>query len=99
MGTHNFTPLAAVNIEMDIIDSRYKRWIEVIRLLNRITGMPETRWPRKVLMWDVVTDTSVWVKEATLILFHAGIEFDGLLQTKFDLDDIEIKFLQQNRTS
>ena len=73
LGTHRFTPLAAVYTEMDWLDSKYIRWLEMLRLWNRISDMPDSRWPKKVLNWDQLTGTDSWYSEVKFILKYANV--------------------------
>ena len=57
-GMHIFTPMPAANTEMDVIDIRHARWVEVVRLTNRIIYMKPNHWPKLVLHWDTETHTS-----------------------------------------
>ena len=43
LGTHRFTPLAATCTEMDWLDIRQARWVEMIRLKNRVVAVNDDR--------------------------------------------------------
>ncbi len=45
LGTHTFTPLAAIGLELDWLDIRFTRWLEMLRLKNRIVEMKNHHWP------------------------------------------------------
>ena len=46
LGIHRFAPLAAVKTEMDFQECKYVRWIEMLRLFNRINNMENWRLPK-----------------------------------------------------
>ncbi len=47
LGVHRFAPVSATGIEMGIMNIRYARWLEIVRLHNRIMNMDDNRWTRK----------------------------------------------------
>ena len=68
LGTHRFTPLAAIYTEMDWRDNRHVHWIEMLRLKNRINEMPTGRWPRRMWQWDRNTKSNAWFNDIRAIL-------------------------------
>ena len=60
LGIHNFAPNAATKIEMDWLGCREKRWLNMIRLYNRINVMPFSRLLKIIYDWDVNSDASYW---------------------------------------
>ena len=61
LGVHTFTPVSATNMEFDM---KFLRWQEIIRYYNRLVDMPEHRWPRKILNWDMSLKTEGWFNQA-----------------------------------
>ena len=53
LGTHTFTPLAAIGLELDWLDIRFVCWLEMLRLKNRIVEMHDYRWPKIVWEWEL----------------------------------------------
>ena len=45
LGVHKFAPIPAVSIEMDWMGTRFLRWVDMVRLRNRIASMSEDRLP------------------------------------------------------
>ena len=99
LGTHVFTPTAAINIEMDELDIRSMRWVEMVRLKNRIAKMKDHRWPRIILDWDIETGTNAWASEVKLILTQAKCSEDPTLESVSDLDILSKNLLHMNRLS
>ena len=52
LGVHRFAALPATKTEMYLLNMRWLRWEEVMRLFNRITAITLTKLPRNVLQWD-----------------------------------------------
>ena len=63
LGVHRFAPLAATWIELDWLNIGQVRKIEMMRLMNRIALMPESRLPKKVLRWEVINGCCAWLGE------------------------------------
>ncbi len=97
LGTHTFTPTSAVCIEMDTIDIRNKRWIEMVRLKNRFAKMKDERWPKRLVSWDLNTGTEAWAWEIKQILTQTGCPEDEYLTDQTNLDQLQERLLQQNR--
>ena len=62
------------------------RWVEMLRLKNRIQSMPSSRWPKKVLQWDTITGTQAWFSEILLILHAAGLGTQQDVENETDLE-------------
>ena len=99
LGTHRFTPLAATCTEMDWLDIRQARWVEMIRLNNRLVSMNDTRWPSKVWEWDVMTGTDAWFSDVSFILNYAGITPTEGEDMFIDLESLANVSLQKNRNN
>ena len=52
LGVNRFAPVAATKIDMDWLDCRDARWLEMLRLFNRINIMPDDRLPKIIYKWD-----------------------------------------------
>ncbi len=93
IGTHRFTPLAAVNTELDWLEIKYVRWIDMVRLKNRILSMPDHKWPKQVWLWDIATNTKAWYNDISYIIECAGLDpkIESTIDT--DLELLYSKFL------
>lgn len=89
LDTHNFTPLAAFQAELDWLDIRHSRWLELARYQNRLVGMDNNMWPKIIWQWDIDTDTNGWNKEVKLIVNYAGLSCDNISHNKINLDMLE----------
>ena len=58
LGIHKYAPNAATKIQMDRLGCREKRWLNMIRLYNRINVMPPSRLPKIIYDWDVNSGAS-----------------------------------------
>ena len=97
LGTHTFTPLAAVGLELDWLDIRFTRWLEMLRLKNRIVEMKEHRWPKIIWEWDLKTGSDSWASEIKFILHYVGLVEESELFGVTDLDFVKNKLLDINR--
>ncbi len=98
MGVHTYAPVSATHLEFDWLDCKFKRWIEVIRLLNRIKKMKEHRLPKLVLRWDHSLRANGWANSAEHILDYANMSTDLLSEDQIDLDALSSRLLKLNRT-
>ena len=88
LGVHRYTANAATSIEMDIIDIRFARWLEVLRYYNRICELEEDRLPRLILEWDIENKGKGWITDVR------QIDFTVL----YDLENIKKSLLSLSRT-
>ncbi len=82
---------------MDWQDNRHARWIEMLRLKNRINQMPTSRWPYKVLQWDRVTNTKAWFNDIKLILKEVELTNEHDYSDPVDLTSIASMLQSQAR--
>ena len=67
------------------------------RLANRIKGMPDSRWPKKILRWDLSLKSNGWADQLLLVLQHAHVEFDINDDSLIDLESLKNQYLVINR--
>ena len=91
LGTHVFTPLAALYCEMGWMDIRHTRWTEVLRLNNRIDTMPVSRWPKRIWQYDRATNIGAGLKDVMFILDYAGMYDVQSLEGQVDIDLVSKK--------
>ncbi len=97
LGTHVFTPLAALYLEMGWLDVKYVRWLDMIRLKNRINNMNTDRWPKKVWQHDRNTNTDAWFCDVQYILNLIGLTDPGLLESEVDIDYVHRELYQHSK--
>ena len=73
LGVHRFAPLPAPCIEMDWLPMRSIRWIEMLRLMNRLARMDEGRMAKKILRWDIALGCVGWMRDILDICEMWGI--------------------------
>ncbi len=98
MGVHTFAPVSATHLEFDWMDTKYKCWVEMVRLLNRIKDMKENRLPKLVLRWDASLRANGWADNIRHILDYANMNVDILSEETVDLDALTSRLLRLNRT-
>ena len=99
LGIHKFSPIAATNFEMDWLGCREKRWLNMIRLYNRINVMPLSRLPKIINDWDVTSGASSWSSEARHIVHKLYLDPDLEWGDIYDLTVVNNKLLEMSRLS
>ena len=98
LGTHNFTPLSAFQAELDWLDIRHSRWIELARYQNRLVNMDDRMWPKSFGngIWTQIPRDGIEVK---LIVNYAGLSCDNINEEKINLDMLEQRLKTSERNS
>ena len=99
LGTHNFMPLAAFLAELDWLDIRHCRWLEIIRYQNRLAAIDGKMWPKMMWRWDMETETDGWNKEFKLIVAYSGLLCDDIATAKVNMEDFEKRLRVHNRNA
>ena len=99
LGIHKFAPNAATKIEMDWLGCREKRWLNMIRLYNRINVMPLSRLPKIIYDWDVNSGASSWSSEVRHIIHKLNLDPDLEWGEIYDLTAVNNKLLEMSRLS
>ena len=97
LGVHKFAPVAATKLEMDWLECREKRWLNMLRLFNRITTMNPEKIPKIVYDWDRSLGLESWGSEIRHISASLGIDINSNNGDIFSLTDAYNIFLNQNR--
>ena len=90
-------PTAALYIELDWVDIRHTRRLEMLRLKNRIIKMDEYRWPKIVLDWSLSQNVESWSHELKLVLAESGLPDHDHLYGQTNLDSVEQKLMSISR--
>ena len=99
LGVHRFAPVAATKLEMDWLDCREGRWLEMLRLFNRINTMDNTRLPRVVYDWDVSLGLEAWASEVQHIAAYLGLDAHPDDNETYSLTVAYNTLLNKNRLS
>ena len=67
LGVHKFAPNAAVKIEMDWLETREKRWLNMIRYFNRLNSMESHRLPKIVYNWEQSLNSNTWSSDIKFV--------------------------------
>ena len=97
LGVHKFAPVAATKLEMDWMECREKRLLNMLRLFNRITTMNPEKLPKIVYDWDRSLGLESWGSEIRHISASLGIDINSNDGDIFSLTDAYNIFLNQNR--
>ena len=79
------------------MDVKFYRWIELVRLKNRISSMDETRLPVRVYKWQESLKIDGWVKQVKSVLHYVNMEECCPLEMHCDLDVLEARLHRLNR--
>ena len=85
LGVNMFTPTAATWIELDWMDPKYCRWLEMVRYKNHLVDMNNNRLPVKVYKWDLSLKLDTWAKEVNQILVYCNMLECAGIDTKCHL--------------
>ncbi len=99
MGVNVFAPVSALHLEFDWLSIKGLRWIEMVRMYNRITKMDNHRWPKIIHKWDTSLRAIGWANHIEHILAYANM--DILLEDEccVDLDVLHSRLLHLERIS
>ena len=93
---HTYAPVSATNLEFDWLDTKTLRWLEIVRLPNRIKSMEDHWLPKVVLKWDDSLRANSWADSVKHILDYASIDSDILSDTQVDLEVLTRRPLRLN---
>ena len=96
MGVHKFAPVPALHIEMDWLNTRFQRWLEMIRYRNQLATMNDSKLPRIIYEWDRSLKTDAWASSTDFILEYVNMlnsvnEEDGENLSHVDLDVVKAR--------
>ena len=97
LGVHKFAPVASTKIEMDWLECRESRWLNMLRLFNRISKMDEHRLPKIIYNWDKSLGLDTWVSEVRHIAAMLGLPANLNNGDEYDLSKCYNKLMVANR--
>ncbi len=97
LGVHRYAPLCGIWTEMDWINIQKMRWLDIMRLYNRIVGMSMERLPRKVLEWDCKLGGIGWVNDLVRVCEQINIQEPTNLRYIYDLEPVKRRILLKCR--
>ncbi len=97
LGVNKYTAVAATSTEMDWLDPRFQRWLEILRYKNRLAEMNVDRLPVKLYNWEKSLNLNGWVKDLSFILHYCNMPEVDDLEVKCDLEVAEARLKHINR--
>ncbi len=97
LGVHRFAPLPALWLEMDWINIQKMRWLDLVRLYNRLVGMQQHRLPRKLFEWDCKLGGVGWVNDLVNVCNEINIQAPVSLRYIYDLQPVKTRILRKCR--
>ena len=99
LGVHRFAPLAATRLEMDWLECRDMRWLEMLRFHNRISTMDNSKLPKLVYNWDISLGLESWGHRVQQVAASLGLPATLLPGEQYDLTTVKNKLLHKSRIS
>ncbi len=99
LGTHIFMPTAALYLELDWLDIKHSRWLEIIRLKKRVIKMDDDRLPKQVWNWSLKERKSTWCQDVKLVLNYAGMLNKDHMYCETDLETLKCRLMERARNS
>ena len=92
---HRFTLILALTGDMGWMVSSSRRWINILRLWNKLIKMNENRLTKKVFEYDysVVLGGKIWCSDVKTILTKVDLLTHFYDKTPVDLEEIENQLL------
>ena len=84
LGVHKFAPNLAINGDVGWLHSKEHRWYNILRYLNRLMDMDNTRRCKKVFLWDYEISTNNWSSGVRIIMSLVGMADNFLQMLKCD---------------
>ena len=97
LGIHKFSPLASTKLEMDWIDCRQRRWINMLRLFNRIISMNSSMIPKIILQWDVSLGLETWFSEIKHIINELSLHNTSENFEPYNISQVYETSIEYNR--
>ena len=97
LGVNKFTPVAATSLEMDWLDPKFNRWIEIVRYHNRLVEMKPNRLPVRIYNWEKSLNVQGWVKDCEFILNYCNMGDYSGIENVCDLDVLYSRLKKLNR--
>ena len=97
LGVHKFAPVSSTKIEMDWLECRESRWLDMLRLCNRINKMDENRLPNIIYRWDLSLGLCSWASEIKHIVATLGLPITLNANEEYDLNFCYNKLLTSSR--
>ena len=72
LGFHKFTPLLCISSDIGVISCRHRRWVNMLRLRNRILKMADNRLPKTIFNYDYNCIRKSWCSEIKHIMVNVN---------------------------
>ena len=74
LGVHRFTPTLALNGEVGWVPCKTRRWVNILRLWNRLVKMNDSRITKKIFLYDYSFNNKSWCSDVKSILSFVNME-------------------------
>jgi len=90
MGVNKFAPTHVLYGDLGWIMPKYRRWISIVRLWNRLVSMEDGRITKRIFLWDKELCYNNWSSDLYEILSEFGLEY-----TFEDMSTINVKYFEE----
>ena len=97
LGVNGYAPNSGVSLEFEWLDTKFLRWLEMLRYLNRLNKMPDYRWPKIVHKWDMSLKMAGWADHVSSIIQYSSLDIDMAKGESVDLDAARVRMLRLNK--
>ena len=94
LGVHRFTPILAITGDMGWVSSTHRRWVNMLRLWNRLVSMDITRFTRIVFEYDYRFTGKNWCSDIKTILGQVNLLSSFHDKTPVNLKQVEDRLLE-----
>ena len=98
LGVHKFAPNLAIKGDVGWLPSKERRWCNILRYLNRLMDMNNTRPCKKVFLWDYEISTNNWSSGVRIIMSLVGMAEHFLQMLKCDINSARNRLLDSYST-
>lgn len=97
MGVHRFTPILAITGDMGWVISTHRRWVNMLRLWNRLVNMDNSRLTRAVFEYDYNFNGHNWCSDVKHILEQVNLMANFRNKSPVNLKDVEDRLLEKHK--
>ena len=96
LGVSKFTPINALYGDIGWLMPKYRRWLLMGRLWNRLVSLNDNQLTRAVFLQDVTINTENWSSDIQDIFTEFGLEHSFNTLSKVDLNLFKYKLYKRN---
>ena len=95
---HGFTPVPALNGEMGWLPSRFRKYLNTIRLWNRLIKIDNNSLTKTIFLWDYEQTQSSWCQNVKEIFSKLDFDNEYNLKQIVDIEKAKTNLFKLCRT-